>query len=154
MNIWQNILTKKKGGGGEETLWSDIALNSTQTSPKFITVETWYNEVLGTGDFFLLLYQVFCYVITQKSIQNKVLKMIPLGLEKLVCYIRYIFISDLFLEFPVITGSWIICPSCTVSGIVMYWALTPNKTSLDKCSCSILNDWQMYWLASISFIMR
>ena len=59
------------------------------------TVETQYNEILGTEKF-CLLYQIFCYISSQKHYKTK--KMYSLGLEKLVCYIRYCVISDLFIS--------------------------------------------------------
>ena len=89
-----------------------------------ITVETRYNEILGTGTI-CLLYQIFCYISSHQTIQNKGINSLgpahfvcytryfvisvvnkqyktkeinSLGPEKLVCYIRYFVISDFFIS--------------------------------------------------------
>ena len=45
---------------------------------------------------FCLLYQIFCYISSVQTIQNKVINFIGTG-EK-VCYIRYFVISDLSIS--------------------------------------------------------
>ena len=63
-----------------------------------ITVETRYNEILGTEKF-CLLYQIFCYISSKKTIQNKENIFIGTGeislLYQVFCYIR-----SLYIEFP------------------------------------------------------
>ena len=61
-----------------------------QSSDTVITVETQYNEILGTRIFFFL-YQIFGYIcqyLVKKQYKTKQIN--SLGPEKTVCYIRYL----------------------------------------------------------------
>ena len=49
-----------------------------------------YNEILGTG-----IFCIFCYISHMNQYKSNQIN--SLGLEKIVCYIRYFVVSDLFI---------------------------------------------------------
>ena len=67
------------------------------------TVETRYNEVLGTETFCLLYIRYFFYISSKK--QYKTEQLISLGLDKFVCYVRYIVLYQIVY---INTGQWLV----------------------------------------------
>ena len=66
-----------------------------KTVSQTTTVETQYNEILGTGKFVCYI-RYFVTAVFNKQYKTKQIN--SLGPEKIVCYIRYFVILDLFIS--------------------------------------------------------
>ena len=81
------------------------------------TVETWYNNILGTRNFVCYI-KYFVISVVNKQYNTK--ESNSLGPEKLLCYIRYFVISDLFiLSFHCIV---LLSDMTCVSPLVLPWS--------------------------------